>query len=142
MTDKERAEEYVDSLLNKDDAEIDKFLDENLGDLQLNKRQAETILGIIKGVGICSFLAGLKAGKSKWHEIENHVKPNREIAKKYMPKGNQKVMVKYHFYNDEEIHYSDGYYNAYDFEFHIPNNPISRIICVIAWHELPEFEEN
>ena len=69
MTDQERAEEYVDTLLNKDDAEIDKFLDENLGDLQLNKRQAETILGIIKGVGICSFLAGLKACRSKWHDL-------------------------------------------------------------------------
>lgn len=69
MTDQERAEEYVDTLLNKDDAEIDKFLDENLGDLQLNKRQAETILGIIKGVGICSFLSGLKAGRSKWHDL-------------------------------------------------------------------------
>lgn len=61
MTDEEKAEEYVDALLDKDDAEIDKFLDENLGDLQLNERQAGTLLGIIKGIGICSFLAGLKA---------------------------------------------------------------------------------
>ena len=63
MTEEEMAEEYVDTLLNKDDPELDKFLDENLGDLELNKKQAGTLLGIIKGVGICSFLAGLKAGK-------------------------------------------------------------------------------
>ena len=69
MTDKEMAEKYVDALLNKDDAEINKFLDEKLGDLQLNERQAGTLLGIIKGIGICSFLAGLKAGKLKWHKV-------------------------------------------------------------------------
>ena len=65
MTDEEKAEEYVDALLNKDDAEIDKFLDENLGDLQLNERQAGTLLGIIKGVGIYSFLEGLRVGSLK-----------------------------------------------------------------------------
>lgn len=69
MTDEEKAEEYVDALLNKDDAEIDKFLDENLGDLQLNERQAGTLLGIIKGVGICSFLEGLRVGRLKWHKV-------------------------------------------------------------------------
>ena len=63
MTDKELAEEYVDTLLNKDDPEFDKFLDENLGDLKLTKKQAGILLGIIKGSGISSFLAGLKAGK-------------------------------------------------------------------------------
>ena len=41
MTDKELAEEYVDTLLNKDDPEFDKFLDENLGDLKLTKKQAK-----------------------------------------------------------------------------------------------------
>ena len=49
MTDEEMAEEYVDTLLDKDDSELDKFLDENLGDLELNKKQAGTLLGIIKG---------------------------------------------------------------------------------------------
>ncbi len=69
MTDKEKAEKYVDAILDKDDEEIDKFLDENLGDLQLNERNAGTLLGIIKGVGICSFLAGLEAGRLKWHDL-------------------------------------------------------------------------
>lgn len=86
-------------------------------------------------------LLGLAEGKPKWHEIEAHVKLSREIEKKYMPKSNQKVMLKYHFYGDDEIHYSDGYYDCYDFEFHIPNNPTGKIICVIAWCELPKFEE-
>ena len=91
MTDSDKAEEYVDTLLNKDDAEINKFLDENLGDLQLNERQAGTLLGIIKGIGICSFIAGLEADKdmaeadiatiaymqgaerykTKWHDLRN-----------------------------------------------------------------------
>ena len=69
MTDEEMAEEYVDTLLNKDDSELDKFLDENLGDLELNKKQAGTLLGIIKGVGICSYLAGLKASRPEWHKV-------------------------------------------------------------------------
>lgn len=121
MTDEEKAEEYVQTF----DYSVD--FDSPKSPNEIAKE---------------AYLDGLAEGrKEKWHEIENHVKPSREIAKKYMPKGNQKVMLKYHFYNDEEIHYSDGYYNAYDFEFHIPNNPTSRIICVIAWCELPEFEE-
>lgn len=68
LEDKEMAEEYVDTILDKDDAELDKFLDEYLGDLKLNKKQAGAILGIIKGVGICSYLAGLEAGRPKWHK--------------------------------------------------------------------------
>ena len=65
MEDIEIATEYVDALLNKDDVELDKFLDENLGDLKLTKKQAGTLIGIIKGVGICSFLAGLKEGEEE-----------------------------------------------------------------------------
>jgi hypothetical protein len=61
MTDLEMAEEYVDTLLRKDNDEVDKFLDENLGDLKLTEKQCGTLLGIIKGVGITSFIAGLKA---------------------------------------------------------------------------------
>ena len=38
------------NFLNKDDDEINKFLDEKLGDLQLNERQAGTLLGIIKEI--------------------------------------------------------------------------------------------
>lgn len=71
MTEEEKAEEYVNALLNKDDDELDKLLDENLADLQLNERQAGTLLGIIKGFCICSFLAGLKEGRSKWHDLMN-----------------------------------------------------------------------
>lgn len=70
MKDKEMAEEYVDTLLAKDDAELDKFLDEYLGDLRLTKKQAGAILGIIKGVGIGSYLAGLEAGSPKWHKLD------------------------------------------------------------------------
>ena len=57
-----------------------------------------------------------------------------------MPKNKQKVLLKYHFSGDDEIHISDGYYDAYDFEFHITNNSKYRIVCVIAWKEivLPE----
>lgn len=69
MTDEEMATKIVDAFLDKDDSELDNFLNENLGDLKLNKKQAGTILGLIKGVGICSFLAGLKA-QTKWHELD------------------------------------------------------------------------
>ena len=94
--DKDEAEEYVDTLLNKDDAELDEFLDEYLGDLKLNKKQAGAILGIIKGVGICSYLAGLKAGKdtnvsTKWHKV----------ADGDLPKAYQKCYFIYsNFYKD------------------------------------------
>ena len=77
---------------------------------------------------------------NEWHEIESKVSPKREISKQYMPKNKEKVLLKYHFSGDDEIHISDGYYDAYDFEFHIANNPKYRIVCVIAWKEivLPE----
>ena len=83
-----------------------------------------------------AFLAGLKAGRPQWHEIESKVSPKREISKRYMPKNKEKVLLKYHFSGEEEIHISDGYYDAYDFEFHIANNPKYRIVCVIAWKEI------
>lgn len=76
--------------------------------------------------------------KPKWHEVESHVKSSREIEKQYMPKAGEKVLLKYHFYNDEEVHYSDGYYDNYDFEFHITNNATGKVICVIAWCKLEE----
>ena len=77
---------------------------------------------------------------NEWHEIESKVTPKREISKQYMPKNKEKVLLKFHFSGDDEIHISDGYYDAYDFEFHIANNPKYRIVCVIAWKEivLPE----
>ena len=77
---------------------------------------------------------------NEWHEIASKRTPEGEISKKYMPKNKEKVLLKYHFIGDDEIHISDGYYDAYDFEFHIANNPKFRIVCVIAWKEivLPE----
>ena len=73
---------------------------------------------------------------NEWHEIESKVTPNREISKQYMPKNKEKVLLKYHFSGDDEVHISDGYYDTYDFEFHIANNPKFRIVCVIAWKEI------
>ena len=80
----------------------------------------------------------------EWHEIESKVTPKREISKQFMPKNKEKVLLKYHFSGDDEVHISDGYYDAYDFEFHIANNPKYRIVCVIAWKEivLPELKES
>lgn len=75
---------------------------------------------------------------NEWHEIVSKISPKREISKKYMPKNEEKVLLKYHFYDDDEVHISDGYYDAYDFQFYIANNPKHRIVCVIAWKELPE----
>jgi hypothetical protein len=81
---------------------------------------------------------------NEWHEIESKVSPKREISKQYMPKNKEKVLLKYHFSGDDEVHISDGYYDAYDFEFHIANNPKYRIVCVIAWKEivLPNIKED
>lgn len=78
---------------------------------------------------------------NEWHEIESKVTPKREISKQYMPKNKEKVLLKYHFSGDDEIHISDGYYDAYDFEFHIANNPKFRIVCVIAWREIVPTKE-
>ena len=75
---------------------------------------------------------------NEWHEIESKISPKREISKQYMPKNKEKVLLKYHFSGDDEVHISDGYYDAYDSEFHIANNPKYRIICVIAWKEIEQ----
>ena len=126
MTDKEMAEKYVDALLNKDDAEINKFLDEKLGDLQLNERQAGTILGIIKGIGICSFLAGLKAGKPKWHKVADGDYPPCE-------KGNHTINVLTDCGNI-------AYYN-YDEECWVAEPASAETEPPIAWCEIPKYEE-
>ena len=95
-----------------------------------------------------AYIAGAEFGYDKaneWHEIESKVTPKREISKQYMPKNKEKVLLKYHFSGDNEIHISDGYYDTYDFEFHIANNPKFRIVCVIAWKEITlpkEIKEN
>lgn len=78
---------------------------------------------------------------NEWHEIESKVTPKREISKQYMSKNKEKVLLRYHFSGDDEIHISDGYYDAYDFEFHIANNPKFRIVCVIAWREIVPTKE-
>ena len=88
---------------------------------------------------IQAYLAGAEFGYNKaneWHEIESKVTPKREISKQYMPKNKEKVLLKYHFSGEAETHISDGYYDAYDFEFHIANNPKFRTVCVIAWKEI------
>lgn len=123
MTDEEMAEKYVDALLNKDDDEINKFLDENLGDLQLNERQAGTILGIIKGIGICSFLAGLKAGKPKWHKV----------ADGDLPEYRYYVLVSRGTRTDKALYnkYEEKWYSYYDDE----------LDNVTAWCEIPKYKE-
>ena len=75
---------------------------------------------------------------NEWHEIESKASSKREISRQYMPKGKENVLLKYHFSGDDEIHISDGYYDDYDSEFYITNNPKFRIVCVIAWKELPK----
>lgn len=92
---------------------------------------------------IKTFKDGAEFGYNKaneWHEIESKVIPKREISKQYMPKNKEKVLLKYHFSGDDEIHISDGYYDAYSSEFHVANNPTFRIVCVIAWREFPKKE--
>ena len=89
------------------------------------------------------FQKGAEFGYNKaneWHEIESKTTPKREISKQYMPKNKEKVLLKYRFFCDDEIHISDGYYDAYYSEFHIANDPGFRIVCFIAWREieLPE----
>ena len=120
MTDKEMAEEYVDTILNKDDAELDKFLDENLGDLKLTEKQAGTLLGIIKGVGISSYLAALNAGKPKWHKV----------ADGDLPKDENDVLV----YSGEDWRMCVGRYS--------PKYKAWETGCdTIAWCEIPKYTE-
>ena len=89
------------------------------------------------------FEKGTEFGYNKsneWHEIASKRTHEGEISEKYMPKNKKKILLKYHFSGDDEIHISDGYYDVYDSEFHIANNPKFRIVCVIAWREFPEKE--
>ena len=125
MTDEEKAEEYVDALLNKDDAEIDKFLDENLGDLQLNERQAGTLLGIIKGVGICSFLEGLRVGRLKWHKVADGDYPPCQ-------RGNYSINVL--------IDCGDIAYYNYEDECWVVEPSSAEIDPPVAWCEIPKYE--
>ena len=139
--DKDEAEEYVDTLLNKDDAELDKFLDEYLGDLKLNKKQAGAILGIIKGVGICSYLAGLKAGKdtnvsTKWHDLRKD--PND------LPKCNTDCIVvkEYEGTNGKYTRRKLSMYSSN--KFLIWNHERDCYVTlhnIIAWCEIPQFKE-
>ena len=151
MEDVKMAEEYVDSILNKDDAELDKFLDEYLGDLKLTKKQAGALLGIIKGIGISSFLIALKVGSQLdrvWHEYDagedcyEDSHEGRWVKREIewhdlrkdpndLPKVNQKVLLQ--IKNEDEpimdFYRQDGMWNfANKYE-------------VIAWRDLPKFEE-
>lgn len=125
LEDKEMAEEYVDTLLDKDDAELDKLLDEYLGDLKLNKKQAGAILGIIKGVGIGSYLAGLEAGRPKWHKVADGDLPNEN--KRYFCKIKEFVGsgISYECFD-------------YDTEYSSWKNACGD---VIAWCEIPKYTE-
>lgn len=123
MTDEEMAEKYVDTLLNKDDPELDKLIDENLGDLELNKKQAGTLLGIIKGVGICSYLAGLKAGRPKWHKVADGDLPKHEVNVLVLF-NKQCVDIAHYNYDYKEWHFAD-----------------SIVRDVIAWCEIPRYAE-
>lgn len=98
-------------------------------------------------IAVRTFLSGVKAGfqqgaefgynkANEWHEIESKVTSKREISMQYMPKNKEKVLLKYRFFCDDEIHISDGYYDAYYSEFHIANKPEFRIAYVIAWKEI------
>lgn len=118
MTEEEIAEEYVDTLLDKDDTELDKFLDENLVGLKLNEKQAGTILGVIKGVGLCSFLAGLKAGKPQWHKVKSGDLPPEDTKVLAFMAGGEVCIA--HFYRK----------NVWD-----------KIGIVIAWCEIPQCKD-
>lgn len=148
MTDKEKAEEYVNALLDKDDTELDKFLDENLGDLQLNIKQAGTLLGLMKGIGVCSHLDGLAEGrKEKWHDLRKN--PND------LPKCSENVQIV--FYIKEYFKSIEKYKNHYCLGFFkksFLNDDVKVFIerskgyeCehsseeILYWCELPEFKE-
>ena len=109
---------------------------ENKRELPNDKKLKETFAIVNKGCDSEQVVEFIK--RTTGHEIKSKVTPKREISKQYMPKNKEKVLLKFHFSGDDEIHISDGYYDAYDFEFHIANNPKYRIVCVIAWKELPK----
>ena len=130
MTNEEMAEEYVDTLLDKDDYELDKFLDENLGDLKLNKKQAGTLLGIIKGVGICSYLAGLKAGRPEWHKVADG-----DLPKKVGDYITNIGVLTYDNYGNGVHKWHTPYCEACDYTDEADDDE------VIAWCEIPKFDD-
>lgn len=144
MTEEEKkmAKEYVDTLLDKDDAELDKFLDEYLGDLRLTKKQAGAILGIIKGVGICSYLAGLEAGK----EIEKEYVKNNAFTS--MKEQGLFPFGKWHKVADGDLPNCEHGHTVF-------NQDLDRVIIrngrfehldgcptkVVAWCEIPQYTD-
>ena len=151
MTDEEMAEEYIKA--NNLEWELECHRISPIGEVKqafqkgaefgYNKAKEDADKMKSRFLELCNLkdmrIAELEK-TNEWHEIESKVSPKREISKQYMPKNKEKVLLKYHFSGDNEIHISDGYYDTYDFEFHIANNPKFRIVCVIAWREFPKKE--
>ena len=73
-----------------------------------------------------AYLAGLKAGRPKWHRVDDGDYPPCE-------KGNYTINV---FTDSGEI----AYYN-YDFDCWIAEPASAEIAPPVAWCELPKFEE-
>lgn len=146
MTEEEMAKEYVDTLLNKDDTELDKFLNENLRGLKLNEKQAGTILGVIKGVGICSFLAGLKAGEPKWHKVadgdlpkggeygENNIHRNIYIKDRY---GN---LYTGNYFPKDKTHAEDCF-AVEVLEWGFQGSQFCKKEQISEWCEIPQFKD-
>ena len=143
MADEEKAEKYVDSLLDKDDPELDKFLNENLGDLKLNKRQAGTLLGIIKGIGICSFLAGIKAARPKWHKVSDGDLPKGDkygknsIHRKIYLKDRYGNLYTGNYYPKDKCHPEDCF--AVEFlDWGLQGSNFCAKEQISEWCEIPE----
>lgn len=94
--------------------------------MQLNERQAGALLGIIKGVGICSFLEGLRVGRLKWHKVADGDYPPCE-------RGNYSINVL--------IDCGDIAYYNYEDECWVVEPSSAEIDPPVAWCEIPKFED-
>ena len=119
MTDEEMAEEYKESKRHK-------CLRADVGKIQIDY---ETYLNNLKE----GFLAGLKAGRPQWHDLGKDPKdvPDEGI---YLvvwqnARGYRETMImRYEEDDEEELHWIDGDEDCWDDD-------------IIAWREIPEFEE-
>ena len=108
----EEAREYKESKRHKS-------FREDVGNIQIDyNAYLRNIGNAFKDGAECGYQKGLKAKinmttlsdypmKDEWHEIESKISSKREISKKYMPKSEEKVLLKYHFSGDDEVHISD-----------------------------------